>query len=155
MRYATEYLHLIAPGSQPVETRHFKELQDQLGSVIDLANAVKYLRELNNDLDGILNSKLAELIDDIQNQFLATLEDIEIDTGRFPIYHETEGRDLTDVKGIGDKTKELLLSAGIRSLDDLAQLENIQLEQQQGLSDQLVARAIREDWIAQARKLAL
>ena len=56
---------------------------------------------------------------------------------------------------MGGGIAALLAGAGIKTIDDLAQMEQETLYRQQEISEQLVNRAIKEEWIGQARKLAL
>ncbi|MFT5869707.1 MAG: putative flap endonuclease-1-like 5' DNA nuclease [Yoonia sp.] len=62
--------------------------------------------------------------------------------------------DLTAIKGIGPKLAQQLSAAGITRFDQLAALQDDQLEQMSSTIPNLFARAVRGGWIMQAEQLA-
>jgi predicted flap endonuclease-1-like 5' DNA nuclease len=62
--------------------------------------------------------------------------------------------DLTAIKGIGPKLAQQLTAAGITRFDQLAALQDDQLEQMSSTISGFSARAVQGDWIMQATQLA-
>ena len=155
LRYSSEHLSSIAPGSASDDSENYAMIQDHLGGINDLSNLRDLYSTYEHDLGAILNDKLTKQKLAIEQALSNKLISLDIDELREPgtdIIIDP-GVELQDIKGVGPKTESALIDAGITNVFELAQLNLEQLETSLDIDPSIASRAGRERWIEQAREI--